>query len=665
MNYVVRDGKFDVVIAAAPGVEFWPTVGARAISSLCAEMGLSVGVFGGDDIHSRGVIPLPGTGGVLVAEDVRKRIHRIHARAIVKVGPGFEMPDPFPGWRSPGLIPISTALRLRQESRMHWDPAVAILGSGNRAFRFGSDLLQAGIPEVFCVETFADWGAKRFVGWEVERRRFEMSGGRLIEARPVNLIEKAPMRWELRLQDQQGIRIIEVARVVSAGPFGPRQEVREHPAGSLLFELIQTAAIAPGEDVEGWNVERESGRLLGTRIVRALSTELGEKREELDRIQRRSRARIRRQAAHFDEPFTPSYQGKWIAPGDLRDIRAFSGVPRELHRRRPVASVECFEEISCDLCERACPTGAIAIDAGERRDRSRKVLTEDRCTACGICLKACPSVAIVLLEDREERPTSLMTFAHRGNLPWSAGDFAALVNRKGEELGNGRVAGILDPGRPEGGTGASSEGGELPGVQLVQVSVPAHLVWEARSIRRPRKGPSSEEDSCLSSAERSASSDNKVEITLDGEKRLVRDQVPVTVALFEIGRSRPEDVLFCRDSSCRLCQLEIDGVHKLACETITHRGMAIRLNESPRRRHGDQSMCPCLGVSVDQVSMRLRQGHLQSPEAVLSVTHVGEGRCHGRLCVGSFLRLLKEQQLDVSQWVDWRFPWSEWVLSRT
>lgn len=658
MNYSVRDGKFDVVIAAAPGLEFWPTAGARAISSLCAEMGLSVGVFGGDDIHSRGVIPLPGTGGILVAEDVRKRIHRIQARAIVKVGPGFDMPDPFPGWRSPGLIPISTAIRLRQESRMHWNPTVVILGSGNRAFRFGSELLQSGTPEVYCVEAHADWGAKRFVGWEVERRRFEMNGGRLIEARPVNLAGKGPMRWELRLQDQQGIRIIDVARVVSAGPFGPRLEVREHPAGSLLFELIQTAGSTPDEDVEGWNLEQESGKLLGVRIVRALSKELGERREELDRIQRRGRSRLRRQGAHFEEPFTPSYQGKWIASSDIRDIRSFSGVPREAQKARPVASVECFEEISCNFCEMICPTDAIAIGSGERKDPSRKVLLEDQCTACGLCLRACPSGAIVLLEDREERPSSAMTFSYRGAYRWKAGDFAALTNRKGDVLGNGRVIGLLEP------EGEAAK--EAPtDVQLVQVNVPAHLVWEVRSVRRQQKASVSEDEAYLTAVERSALDESKVEITLDGEKRLVRDQVPVTVALFEIGRSRAEDVLFCRDSSCRLCQLEVDGTHKLACETITHRGMSIRLNETPLRRQADQSVCPCLGVTNEQIAMRLRQGHLQSPEAVLSVTHVGEGRCHGRLCMSSFLRLLREQQLDVSQWIDWRFPWSEWVLSRT
>src|SRR5205085_1488998 len=93
--------------------------------------------------------------------------------------------------------------------------------------------------------------------------------------------------------------------------------------------------------------------------------------------------------------------------------------------------------------------------------------------------------------------------------------------------------------------------------------------------------------------------------------------------------------------------------------------MAIRLAETPAPTQGEHSLCPCLGVTVEQVVERLKQGNLQSPEAVLSVTHVGEGRCHGQLCNEGFKRALLNQGLDASQWVDWRFPWSEWVLTHS
>src|SRR5262249_22316563 len=145
------------------------------------------------------------------------------------------MPDPFPGWRSEGLIPISTAERLNEEIRLQWTPATVILGTGNRALRFASRLLEHGVPSVLCVESYAQWGAKRFAGWEVERRRFEILGGKIVEGKPVSLIKKAPLLWELRVSDERGVRVMEVGRVVSAGPFAPDAGVREHPPGSFLF----------------------------------------------------------------------------------------------------------------------------------------------------------------------------------------------------------------------------------------------------------------------------------------------------------------------------------------------------------------------------------------------------------------------------------------------
>jgi ferredoxin len=665
----VREGKFDVAILAGPRVVHWPSAGVRDLSRLCAEMGLTVGVFGGESVTVRGVIPLPGTGGIVLIEDVQKRIHRIHARAVVKVTQDSRLPDPFPGWRSQGLIPLSTAERLFTESRAQWDPATVILGTGNEALRFGSRVIESGVNEVYCVETSAQWGAKRFSGWEVERRRFESQGGKIIEARPVSLMPKAALLWEIRLQDAQGVRVIEVGRVVSAGPFLALGGVREHPPGSLLFELEQSARPRREDDVDGWVMEEERGKWLAGRIVKGLATDLGDRKEDLERVFRRARGRLKRYITHREAPFTPAYQGKWLATADLKRIKAFKGVPQAEHRARLVASVECFEDIPCNICMTVCPTQAIEIGRVPRineRGVGDSLLTESKCISCGICVAACPSAAIPMVQERSEHSMSVLVLPWRGKRPWRVGEFAVAVNRRGESLGNVRVTALPEAGVMSPRPGIVPVGGavSINPVQLVQVELPTHLLWEARGLKRARAA-ATEDEKYMIAVERSAASSEKVEISLNGEKRMVRDKISVSTALFEIGQSRPNDVLFCPDGSCGLCQLTVDGVRKLACMEKTHRGMAIRLGDEPAATQGESALCPCLGITVEQVALRLKQGNLQSPEAVLSVTHVGEGRCHGQLCGEAFRRALLNQGLDASQWTDWRFPWSEWVLSHS
>lgn len=647
MSFTVREGQFDVIVAAGPRVALWPSAGVKALGSLCAEMGLKVGLFGGETLTVKGVIPLPGTGALVFAQDAQGRVHRLQGRAVVRVTAPSFLPDPFPGWRSPGLIPLPTAEKLRAGSEVRWDPVTAILGTGNSALRFGSSLLESGVDEVYCIEPYAQWGAKRFAGWEVERRRFETAGGRLIEARPVSLAPKGAMQWQLRLQDGQGIRVLDVARVVSAGPFRDRPDYREHPAGSFLFELEQTAGLSREQDVQGWVFEEARGRLIGAKIVRALVSDLGERREALDSALRKSRGRLKRWNRHREEPFTPAYQGKWILAADSKRMRDFGGIPKAAHKEKKIASIECFEEIPCNVCQNSCPEKAIEIGRVPRTRDS--LLTESRCTGCGICVSACPSGAAVMVHEREDRSVSSLVLPWKGSHPWIPGDFATLLNRRGESLGSARVV-------------------AAPAADLVEIEVPTHLLWDARGLRRG-KSASAVDEAYLESVARSAQDEKKVEITLNGEKRLARDQISITTALFEMGQARPEDVLFCEDGSCGLCHVLVDGVKKAACRTRIHRGMGIKLlspqNEGRPGSRSDSPLCPCLNVNKEEVVERLAHGNLQSPEAVISVTSVGEGKCHGQLCIDSFRRVLIEQGVDAAHWVDWRFPWSDWVMTRS
>lgn len=631
MSLSVRDGKFDLIVIQGPRVEFWPTPGVRALARLASEYELEVGVFGGADVSVKGVVPLPSTGGLVIVQDVQNRIHRLQARSVVRFSAQSEIPAPFDGVWSKGLIPGRTAQKILENPVIRWSPAVAILGTSNRAFSMGSRLLEKKIGEVYCIESDSQWGSKRYAGWEVERRRFESLGGKIIEAIPLSLKSLSPLLWALRLEDSQGTRILEVSKVISVGPFRRRNGIREYPPGSLLYEIDQTALQEPKLDMDGWSLEEERSKLVATRLIRTLVAESKDKERLID-IQKLSKLRLKRFERHREQPWSPLYQGKWTAAVDLSRFKEFSGIPKGEQFKRSVASVECLESISCQLCEKACPEGAIRFTSA--RDQ---VLDEAKCTGCGICVLVCPSSTPVMIHEKETQANSLLTLAQARGETWKKGDLGTLINRRGDSLGSGRVHHCEN--------------------NLVTVEVPGHLIWEARSIRKQKQVDLDESDPMK---ERRIA--EKIEVQLEGDRRLVRDGIPVSISLFENNLHRVEDLLGCSDGACGLCEVDADGLRRLACQTEIHPKMSIRLPTSKLFTGGTDILCPCLGITKTQVVQRIRASRLKSPDAVLASLHIGEGKCHGMFCLEPFLKVLEEEGIETQNWVDWRFPSSDWVI---
>lgn len=651
MSRWVREGEFDLIVAAAPGMLFWPTVGGQSLSSICAEFDLRVGVFGGESLQVIGALPMPETGAVVIVQDIQNRIHRLQTRSLVRISPYRPWPDPFKNGRSPALIPLSTAKKIR----VGWFPAVVILGTGNAALRMGSSILEKGNSrqQVYCLESRGHWGEKGYAGWEVEKRRFETLGGKIIFGRPLSLIQKAAMLWEFRIQDSTGVRIIDTSWVISAGPFDDFPRVKEYPQGSMLFDFASMAPEKQEDDVEGWNSEQHRAELLAAKIIRSLKGELSkDEREYWDHLHKRAKMRIKKLNQHHEKPFASFYQGKWISALSAQYLKGFSGAPQKVHKERMVASIDCYENISCNICEKKCPESAIELTSA--RDR---VLSEDLCTACGICLQVCPSGAVVMLEEREGS-FSKVVFPVRQSLQGiEEKGFVQLLNRRGDFLANARVYEVKKP---------EKEGD----VVRVGVEVPSHLLWEARGIRRVPL--SSANENILDAM--SIPAQERVEVTLLGERRLVRDSALLSEVLFETGRMRAQDVLMCKDGSCGLCFADVDGVKKKTCQTQVHKGMVVKTMDNSRSAStsadqaslgevSDGLLCPCLRMSSEQLLDKIKQGELMSADAIVDVTGIGSGKCHGQLCMGAFRRILADQSVPgAEEWVDWRFPWMDWVL---
>lgn len=139
----------------------------------------------------------------------------------------------------------------------------------------------------------------------------------------------------------------------------------------------------------------------------------------------------------------------------------------------------------CDLCERACPTGALRLKEGPPR------IDEARCLACGACAGACPSGALDVGVDRLIHGVSgglLVSCRERGEgvVTTCIGalkldHYVILAARSGEAVIDARCEGC--PAREPGAVERALRAAEiLPGVRVLVGKGPPSPLVRRRSL---------------------------------------------------------------------------------------------------------------------------------------------------------------------------------------
>jgi Fe-S-cluster-containing hydrogenase component 2 len=150
----------------------------------------------------------------------------------------------------------------------------------------------------------------------------------------------------------------------------------------------------------------------------------------------------------------------------LEDLVSFKAVPseRRLNSKRPVAMIECIQEIPCNSCAIACKMGAIHM----ANVTDLPSVDFDKCTGCMACAMVCPGLAVFLL--RAENGVGFVTLPYEVLPVPKTGDPANACDRGGKLLCKSKVVRVLSPERNS-------------GTALVTIEVPEDLLLEARNVR--------------------------------------------------------------------------------------------------------------------------------------------------------------------------------------
>jgi len=418
----------------------------------------------------------PDTGdGFEVAAYGGKAIRLRGRRLIVATG-ASENPLAFPGWTLPGVMGAGAVQTLVNLHRVRPGRRALMVGSGNVGLIVTYQLLQAGVDVAALVEAMPRIGGYLVHAGKVKRAGvpillrhtvIEASGNRRVERAVIGRLDE---QGRVVPGSEQELEVDTICLAVGLSPLlelllilGARTAYIPALGGHVpLHDLDQQTSI-PGlyvagdvAGVEEASVAMEEGRLAG--LAAAGSLGLGDpaalaeaKREILARLEglragpfgaARREAKVQQVGrpldlasppaaaaapATSDPPMAPAAPAtSVVAAPAVAEAGPAAGIPL---RRRPLAVIECPQEIPCNPCETACPRGAITI--GSPITNLPRV-DPAACTGCGLCLTACPGQAIFLIDRSGE--TAKVTFPYEYLPPPEIGRTVTAVDAEGRPV---------------------------------------------------------------------------------------------------------------------------------------------------------------------------------------------------------------------------------------
>ena len=152
-------------------------------------------------------------------------------------------------------------------------------------------------------------------------------------------------------------------------------------------------------------------------------------------------------------------------PSDV-DLKAVCPA-EERFKKGPVAIAECFQEIPCNPCVKACSRGAISM----LRDINGLPLVDAAvCNGCGLCISRCPGLAIFVVDKTYSADMALIKLPYEYIPVPEVGKAVTGLDRSGKEMGKFEVLRV-------------NFGGKKNMTYTISLAVPQNLAMDIRDIR--------------------------------------------------------------------------------------------------------------------------------------------------------------------------------------
>ena len=453
------------------------------------------------------------------------------ARAIIVATGAIENTLAFPGWTLPGVMGAGAAQTMVNVNRVLPGRRVLMVGSGNVGLIVTYQLLQAGAEVVAIVEALDRIGGYAVHSAKIRRAGVPVLLSHTIkEAHGRDRVEGVTsVRVDGRFRPVAGSEVdLDADTVCIAVGLSPLSELLlmlgvqfawdsslggHIPLHGRDLETTKPGVYVAGDvaGVEEASCAMEEGRLAGigaAQYVDAITAEEARARkagirERLDTLRSGTFGSPRRQAkdlmenrfaspacaaacgscraeaghagdAGTPEATSPRSAGRGISatgyPSE-EELVASPGYPSfDRMLRGPVAVIECVQDIPCNPCEEACPSGAIKVG---RPITNLPVLDEDKCTGCGLCIPSCPGLAVFNVDISKPGEEAFLQF------PWEylpapqEGEVLDATDRSGEVVAKARVVRVRKHAKSD-------------RTLVVEIALPKQAAMQVRGTARRR-----------------------------------------------------------------------------------------------------------------------------------------------------------------------------------